>query len=146
VASAPVAALVAEAEVAKAVVNTAIVADVRTPVTAVKAVAVVVVAPVAGGPESALVGSLDPPAGHPVIVTLRPGPVAGGPKIAVAGRGGLLVVGQGRRRLIRVLDRLSAVTWIVRALVIVWIVALILGLGVVAARVGGAGRWRRRVA
>jgi hypothetical protein len=77
--AAPVAALVAETDIAKAVIDAAIVADVRAPVATVKAVAVIVVAPVAGGPESALVGSLDPPAGHPVVAALTPCPVAGRP-------------------------------------------------------------------
>ena len=66
-ATAPVASLVAEANVAKAVIDAAIEADVRTPIATVKAIAVVPVAPVAGGPKSTLVGSLNPPAGHPVV-------------------------------------------------------------------------------
>jgi hypothetical protein len=90
---APVAALVADTGVAKSIINAAIKADVRTPIAAIKAVAVIMVAPVAGGPERALVGSLDPSAGNPIIAALTPGPIAGGPKIAVAGRLGLVVIG-----------------------------------------------------
>ena len=67
---------------------------------------------------------------------MAPGPVAGCPEIVVAGGLGLFVVGKRRGRLIRVFDRLIAVAGIVRALVITLIGALILGLGVVAARVG----------
>jgi hypothetical protein len=115
--AAPVAALVADADVAKAVIDAAIVADVWTPVATVKAIAVIVVAPVAGGPERALIGSLHPSAGNPVVTASTPGPVAGRPKIAVARRLGLVVIWQGRRRLIRVFHGLSAVAGIVRTLV-----------------------------
>ena len=131
-AAAPVAALVAEADVAKAVINTAIVADVLTPVARVKAVAVMVIAPVAGGPESALVWSLHPRARHPVIAAWTPGPVSGRPEITVVGRRRLVVVGQRRRRLIRVGHRLSAVAGIVRALI------RLLGIGAVWSTLPGA--------
>jgi len=67
VAAAPVAALVADADIAKAVVDAAIEPDMRTPVATVKAIAVIVVAPVSGCPERALIGSLHPNAGNPVI-------------------------------------------------------------------------------
>jgi hypothetical protein len=117
-AATPIAALVAETDVAKAIIDAAIVADVRTPVATVKTVAVMMVAPIAGGPESALVGSLDPPAGHPVVAALTPCPVAGGPKVAVTGSRGLIIVGQGRRRLVRVSHRLNAIAGVIRALII----------------------------
>ena len=124
VAAAPVAALVAEADVAKAVVDAAVVADMPAPVAAIEAVAMVVVAPVAGGPECALVGSLDPGAGNPVVTHGSPGPIARGPDIVVAGILGLIVVGQRRRRLRGVVGRLLAVTGIVGRLI------LRLGIGV----------------
>jgi hypothetical protein len=113
----PVAALVANADVPKAVINTAIVANVLTPVSAVKTVVVMPVAPVTGGPQSALVGSLHPRAWHPIIAVLTPGPVSGRPEIAVVGSRWLVVVGQWRRRLIRVGYGLRAVAGIVRALI-----------------------------
>ena len=113
VSAAPVAALVADAHIAKAVIHAAIVADVRTPIPAVKPIVVIVIAPVAGGPQRALVGSLHPTAGNPVITALAPGPVAGSPKIIVAGSLRLVVVGQGRRRLIGVFHWLCAIPWIV---------------------------------
>jgi len=109
VAAAPVTALVANAYVAKAVVDAAIVADVRAPIATVKSVAVMPEAPVAGGPESALVGSLNPDAGHPVITGRRPGPVAGGPEVVVAGSLRLFVIGQRRGRLLRIGNRLLSV-------------------------------------
>jgi len=129
-AAAPVAALVAKSYIAKAVVYAAIVADVGTPVAAVKAVAVMVIAPIARGPKSALVGSLDPHAGHPVISAITPSPVAGRPEVVVAGSGRLVVFGQRRGRLIRVFNRLSAIAGIVRALVIVLAGSLVGGLAV----------------
>jgi hypothetical protein len=137
-AATPVAADVADADVAKAVIDTAIEADMRTPVATVKAVVVVPVAPIAGGPESALVGSLNPPAGHPVVARWRISPVARGPEVAVAGSRRLVVIGQRRRRLRRIVSRLSAVVLIVRALVVStvviparanWLNALLAGAG-----------------
>ncbi len=116
-AAAPIAALVAVADVAKAVIDTAIVADVLAPITRVKPIGVIPVAPVAWGPESALVRSLHPRAGHPVIAVLTPGPVSGRPEIAVAGSGRLVVVGQRRRRLRSGVFRLLSVPRIIRTLV-----------------------------
>jgi hypothetical protein len=117
-AAAPVAALVAIAAVAIAVIDAAIVADVQAPIAAVEAVAVMTEAPVAGGPESALIGSLNPPAGNPVITGWSPCPVAGRPEIAVAGILRLIVFGQRRRRLFGVGHRLSAIAGIIRTLVV----------------------------
>ena len=91
-AATPIAALVAETDVAKAIIDAAIVADVRTPVATVKTVAMIVIAPVAGSPERALVRSLHPSAGNPVVAALTPAPITRSPKIAVAGRLGLIVI------------------------------------------------------
>ncbi len=104
VVAAPIAAVVAHAGVAKAVVDAAVVADVEAPEAAVEAVPSVVPAPVAGGPEGAVVGRSAPGAGDPVVAGGPPVPVAGGPDIV--GRGGfrLLVDGQGRRWLVGVFD------------------------------------------
>lgn len=113
----PVAALVADTHVAEAVVDSAVVADVRTPVASVKSVMVMPVAPVARGPESPLIGSLNPHAGYPVVAALTPCPVPRRPEIVVARSLRLVVVGQRRRRLIRGFDWLRTVAGIVRALV-----------------------------
>lgn len=91
-AAAPVSAVEAYAEVAEAVVDTAVVANVGAPVACVPEVAAVAVAPVAGGPESAGVGRCDPGARNPLVTVAGPCPVAGGPYIAIAGSGGLVVV------------------------------------------------------
>ena len=111
--AAPIAALVAEADVAKAVIDAAIVADMRTPVTPIKSIMVMRVAPVAGGPERALVGSFNPHAGNPIVAHRGIAPIAGSPKIIVAGSLRLVIVGQRRWRLIGCLYRLLAVARIV---------------------------------
>jgi len=100
VASAPVTTLVAVAAVAKTVVDAAIVANVLAPVAGVISVRVIPVAPVAGCPECALVRSLNPCAGNPVVAVWRPRPVAGRPEIVIAGVLRLVVVHQRRRRLL----------------------------------------------
>jgi len=56
--AAPIASLVTDSDVAKAVVDAAIEADVGAPVATIKAVAVMPVAPISRRPERALVGSL----------------------------------------------------------------------------------------
>src|SRR6185437_9230962 len=78
--SMPVAALVAESDISKAVVDAAIVANVPAPVTAVESVAVIGIAPPSGGPQSALVRRYNPGARHPVVPLARvKAPVPGGP-------------------------------------------------------------------
>jgi len=132
VAAAPVAALVAKSYVAEAVVDAPVVADVRTPIAAVEAVAIVRVAPVSGRPECALVGSLHPSAGNPIVAIPAPGPVTGRPQVVVAGRLGLIIDGQWRRRLRRIADRLRAVARIVVRLIrrLTLILVRLLGVGV----------------
>ena len=117
VAATPVTALIAEADIPEPVVDAAIEAHVLAPVAAVEPVVVMPVAPVARRPQSALVGSLDPHAGHPIIVSLRPGPVAGGPEIIVAGRLRLVVVGQRWRRLVGGIHWLLAVSGVLLRLI-----------------------------
>ena len=130
VAATPVTALIAEADVAKAVIDAAVVANVLTPVAAIETVVVMPVAPVAGRPQSALVGSLHPNSGHPVVVSLIPCPVARRPEIVVSGNLWLIVVRQRRRRLVGRILRLLSVARIFHRLFRL--------LGVVAAPV----RWR----
>gem|GEM_PF-3606227 len=131
---APVAALVAETDIAEAIIDAAVVADVRTPVATIKAVAVVPVTPVAGRPERALIGSLNPPAGHPIVASRRISPVAGRPEVTVAGGRRLIVIRQRRRRLRSIVNRLSAVVGVIRTTV--------RGLAVMSARVGLRGALR----
>ncbi len=84
----------ADATVTEAVVNTAVEADMRTPVAAVEDEGAPAPAPVAGGPEQTIGGGLHPDAGDPVIATRTVGPVARRPKIAIAGAERLRVHGQ----------------------------------------------------
>ena len=100
----PVAAVVANAGVAEAVVDAAVEADVKAPEAAMEAPAVVIPAPVAGGPEGAVVGWSAPGAGDPVVAGGTPVPVAGGPDVVGRGGFGLLVDGQRRRWLVGVFD------------------------------------------
>jgi hypothetical protein len=114
VAATPVAALVAIAAIAISVVNPAIEADVLTPVAAMEPVVVMPKAPVAGGPQGTLIGSLNPNAGNPVVAWLRiaglcVGPIAGRPEIVVAGGWRLVVFGQRRRRIVSAIRRLLSV-------------------------------------
>ena len=128
VATTPITALVAEADIAKAIVDAAIVADVPAPIAAVKAITVIPKAPVAGGPKCALVGCFNPRTGYPVIALRRPGPITGSPDIVVTGSLRLIVVGQRRRRFGSIGRRLLSVTRIFRRLVgrLVRAVALVL--------------------
>jgi hypothetical protein len=100
----PIAAVIADAGVAKAVIDAAIETDVTAPVAAMKAPAIAVPAPVAGGPESTVVGRGAPCAGNPVVARGRPTPVAGGPNVVGLGGFRLIVDGQGRRRLVGIFD------------------------------------------
>ena len=112
VSTAPITALVANANITVSIIDATIVADVRPPVATVKAIMVMVVAPVARGPERTLVGSLHPSAGNPVVAGGSIGPVAGCPEVVVAGSRGLVVVRQWRRRLIGVCHGLRAIAGI----------------------------------
>jgi len=117
VASTPVAALIAAADIAKAVVDTAVVANMRAPVAPIVPIAVVAETPIAGCPQGALVGSLSPDSGNPVVAGWSVGPVAGRPQVAVSWSRRLLVVWQRRRRLGSVSRRLHAVARVIRSLV-----------------------------
>src|ERR1700733_11632982 len=75
VAAAPVAAFEAE---------TAIEADVRTPVTGVPEISAVAPAPITGSPEKSDAGCDDPGAGNPEIAVGAIGPISGRPNISIA--------------------------------------------------------------
>ena len=77
--AAPHAARKTDTHVAEAVVDSAVVADVTTPVTGMKNVKAATPAPVARSPESADIGSRHPGAGNPVVAVRAVGPVAGSP-------------------------------------------------------------------
>jgi hypothetical protein len=100
VVSLPVASEEAEADVAEAVIDATVEADVRTPVSAVEAVVSAAPAPVGRCPESAIVGWRNPLAGNPVVAVVAPRPVAGSPEIVGVGSGRLVVFRKRRRGLV----------------------------------------------
>ncbi len=101
VAVVPIAAVEASAVIAVAIRNTAVEADVRTPVSLVEAVDTGNDSPIAGGPERAFVGRCYPDAGYPVVAAvIGVAPVAGSPYIAGFRAFGLLVIGKRRGRLL----------------------------------------------
>ena len=79
-------------------------------------------APVAGRPQSTLIGSLNPGARDPVVARLRiaglcVGPIAGRPEIVIAGSRRLVVFGQRRRRIVSGIRGLLSVAGIIRSLI-----------------------------
>jgi hypothetical protein len=95
VASAPLATVVAVAGITEAVVDAAVEANVRPPVTAMEGVEALVPSPPSGSPEHSHGGDY-PGARHPVVaVIIVPGPVAGCPQIAGSGTERLRINGQG---------------------------------------------------
>ncbi len=116
-AATPIAALVAEAHIAKAVVDAAIVANMSTPVAAIKAIAVMPKAPIARRPKCSFVRRLNPCPRYPVIALGTPSPIAGRPYIAFTGCIRLIVVGQRRRWFRSIGIRLLAITRIIRTLI-----------------------------
>ncbi len=116
----PVAAVIADAGVAEAVVDAAVEADVQSPEAAMEAPAIVIPAPIAGGPEGTVVGWSAPGAGDPVVTGGCPVPVAGGPDVVGRGGDGLVIDWQRRRRFVGVFDRLA----------LAFLVELVVGLSV----------------
>ena len=95
----PVTAFIAMAAIAEAIVDAAIEADVRAPVSTMEQVPAAEEAPVRRRPERANIGCGNPDAGHPVVAGGSVAPVTGGPEIIRCGSGRLLVLGQRGRRL-----------------------------------------------
>jgi len=90
----PVATLIANADVAEAVVNAAVVANVPAPVPVVVAVSAAGVAPISRRPKIARLGRTRPRAGHPIVALRRIAPISRRPEIAVAGAVRLGVLGE----------------------------------------------------
>ncbi len=99
--AAPAAAFIAAAAVAVTIVDAAVVADLRTPVARMEAIAVVLCDPVARRPVQTRLRRLHPGSRHPVITLIATPPITRGPDVAGSGTIGLLVIRQGRRRLVR---------------------------------------------
>lgn len=123
--AAPVASVIAPAGIAETVLDAAVEAYIRTPVAAMEAVAVVIEAPVAGGPKRSVVGGGDPCAGDPVVTHRRVGPVARGPNVVGTGGVGLHIDWERRRRLICLFNRL--LTGIGLIIVVLIVVILVVG-------------------
>ena len=77
----PYAADEADTTVAEAVVNAAIEADVRAPITGVPSIGAPYEAPIAGSPKEAGCGSKHPSAGNPKVAVWAIGPITGSPDI-----------------------------------------------------------------
>src|SRR5580704_1885137 len=97
VTAAPVAAFEAETAVTETVINSAIEADVRTPVTGVPEISAVAPAPITGSPEKSDARRDDPSAGNPEIAVGAIGPISGRPNISIARANRLRIDGQRRR-------------------------------------------------
>ena len=102
----PISSLVAEADVAEAVIDTPVVADVTTPIAAVVTVTSAIIAPIAGSPECSLVGRPHPCSWNPVVAAGVIVPIPGSPDVAVARARRLFILRQWRRRLGSVLSGL----------------------------------------
>jgi len=103
----PVRALIAAARISEAVINAAIIADVRTPVARVPMVIAIIETPIRRRPQRTHVRRQHPRTRNPVITRARIAPVTRGPHIVVTGSRRLAVIGKRRRR-VRRLDRLIA--------------------------------------
>lgn len=75
----PIAALIATAAIAEPIVDAAIESDMRSPVAGIKAVGVVFIPPIGGGPEIADGWRFNPDAGDPEVAILTISPVARSP-------------------------------------------------------------------
>src|SRR6202047_1920856 len=94
----PAAAFVSKTPVAEAVIDAAIEAHLRAPISFMEKERTIAPAPITRGPEEAHLWRFYPRTGHPVIaVVIVVGPVTGRPKIAVVGTDGLVVDGKWRR-------------------------------------------------
>jgi hypothetical protein len=93
----PIAAFIAAANITLTVIDTAVIADVRTPIAVVPVIAASGKRPIRRGPERADVGSDDPHAGHPIVTGGSISPVTGRPEVIVAGTFGLGVLRDWRR-------------------------------------------------
>jgi len=97
----PIATLISNADVPEAIINSAVVSDIRGPITVVIAVHVADITPISRRPEIANLWGLHPCAWHPVVAPRRVTPISRSPQIAIAGAVRLGIIRQGRRGLLR---------------------------------------------
>jgi hypothetical protein len=93
----PIAAFIAAADITMPVIDTAVIADVRTPISVIPVIAASRKRPIGRRPERPDVGSDDPHPRHPIVIGGRISPVAGRPEVIVAGAFRLGVLRDGRR-------------------------------------------------
>src|SRR5579871_2833619 len=93
----PMAAFVTVAEVAEAVIDTAVEADVPAPIAGMPEIHAARPAPIAWRPEQSNLGWQHPGTGYPVIAVVSPCPIAWYPDIPRSGYRRLLVHGELRR-------------------------------------------------
>ena len=94
----PIAAFVAFAEITEAVIDPAVEADVRAPITGMPKVGAAAKRPIARSPEQARLRCNHPSTRHPVISIRSVSPVAGSPNISIARTRRLGINRQHRRR------------------------------------------------
>lgn len=125
--AAPVATVITVAGIAAAIGHTAVEADVKAPVAAIETITVAEKSPVAGSPERPGKGSGDPGAWYPVVSDGRIAPISGSPDVIGRGSFGLLIGGQGRRRLVGFFDGLLAgIDLVVVVLVVVIVLSVLI--------------------
>lgn len=81
-AAGPIAAEEAGAWIAEAIVDAAVEADMRPPIAGIPDIEAVIPAPIAGSPEKADNGRLNPRAGNPIIAVITVGPITRSPDVA----------------------------------------------------------------
>ena len=97
VATFPAAAFISKAAVPIAVIDAAVVANLRAPISFIENERVAAPAPITRSPEEAYLGWLNPRAGHPEITTVVKSPVARRPEVTVGGADRLLIDGKRGR-------------------------------------------------
>lgn len=128
----PIPAMIAEAGVAEAIVNTTIEADMQAPEAAMEAPAVVIPAPVTRRPKRAVIGRSAPGARNPVVSCRTPIPISRSPDVVRGRRNRLIVDRQRRRRLVGILH------WLALALFVELVIRLSILVGLIL--IGGRRR------
>jgi len=108
----PVAAKIAGSDVTEAIINTAIKADMKAPVSMVKPIATAIVTPVRRCPQSAIVRRRAPNTRNPVVAAVTPAPVTGRPDVVRFGSRRLIIIRQRRRWLSGVIRNVLCVVLI----------------------------------
>src|ERR1700735_3603248 len=90
-----------DADIAEAVIHTAVVADMRPPIANIESVDPADEAPISRRPQQAHLRRLHPSSRYPVVPASAPAPISGRPQVAFFGARRLLIVGQWRRRFLR---------------------------------------------